>query len=158
MSLAISLFLSAVPATAQESVVYLLRFPPGTEALVPSGAQYLGGYWYRAELSPQVVQSLSVYGVYAELDATVAIAANDPYYQYATSTSRFGAQRQWWLDKVYAPEAWDVAVGSGIRVAILEFQSLSRDSQRLDRPRRDRMPGSFRGFNPSVGIPSVWTI
>lgn len=109
-------------AAAQESIPYLLRFPPGTEALIPQGAQHLFGEWWRAELSPHTVQGLSTYGVYAERDGIISVdaAPNDQYYLSPAPVSRGGAIRQWWLDKILAPDAWDLASGAGIKIAVVD--------------------------------------
>jgi len=115
----------AVPhAQAQEgTLAYLIKVPVGAEALVPQGARHLFGQWYRVEATPAEIQALSAYGVYAELDQIISVNAppNDQHYLNPAPVSHgLGVIRQWWLDKVYFPDAWDISTATGIKVAILD--------------------------------------
>jgi thermitase len=120
------MLLPVVPhAQAQEgTLAYLIKVPVGAEALVPQGAEHLFGQWYKVSATPSEIQALSVYGVYAELDGVISTTAapNDQYYLSPAPVSRggLGAVREWWLDKVLFPDAWDTTTGNGVVIAILD--------------------------------------
>ena len=127
VTLVITLLSIALPpgraARAQEGqLVYLIKVPVGAEALVPPGAEHLFGQWYKLSATPTEIQALSAYGVYAELDGVISTTAapNDQYYLSPALVSRGGAVREWWLDKVLFPDAWDTATGNGVVIAILD--------------------------------------
>lgn len=118
--------LASDPARPHDQEWVLVKLRPGqvTGQVVGQGSRALFDRWIRvpvpARLTPMdwVTQLASRPGVeVAELDMEMELLSSPPL---VSNDPVFLAGEQWHLEQVEAPSAWQVATGTGVRLAILD--------------------------------------